>query len=173
MKVLAALFALAALLFSTGCTSRNEPVPAYLKTRFQTVPPQQATLLQKGIHKEQCVICGMDLPTFYRTNHAAATKEKKPRQYCSLHCLVHDNEINKTDLYDVKVVDVTTLKFIPAQSAFYVVGSHREATMSNFSKYAFAKRKDADLFVKEYGGYVMNFYDAYTIAMQDFTNEKR
>jgi len=113
----------------------------------------------------------MDLPTFYKTNHASISKENMVRQYCSLHCVVHDNEINRTDLYDLKVVDVTTLKFIPAQSAFYVVGSNREATMSNFSKYAFAKRKDADLFVKEYGGYVMNFYDAYTIAMQDFIQD--
>ncbi|MDD2452149.1 MAG: nitrous oxide reductase accessory protein NosL [Sulfurovum sp.] len=179
MKVLAALFALAALLFSPGCTSKkepipkNEPAPLYLKTRFQTVATEQAILLQKGTHKNQCVICGRDLPTFYRTNHAAATKKNRIRQYCSLHCLVHDNEISKTDLYDVKVVDAATLKFIPVQSAFYVVGSNREATMSNFSKYTFAKRKDADAFAKAYGGYVMNFYDAYAIAMQDFTDEKR
>ena len=173
MPFLAALFALAALLFSTGCTSRNEPAPVYLKTRFQTVPPEQAILLQKNTHKNRCVICGMDLPTFYRTNHAALTKKNKVHQYCSLHCVVHDNEINKTDLYDVKVVDATTLKFIPAQSAFYVVGSNREATMSNFSKYAFAQRKDADAFAQKYGGYVMNFYDAYTIAMQDFTEEEQ
>ncbi|MGC9351633.1 MAG: nitrous oxide reductase accessory protein NosL, partial [Sulfurovum sp.] len=55
-----------------------------------------------------------------------------------------------------------------AQSAYYVVGSMKEGTMTRFSKYAFAKREDADAFVKKYGGHVMNFYDAYTIAVQDF-----
>jgi len=155
----------------SACTETKEPIPLKTYTRFQSVPASQTILLQKGHHKESCVICGMDLPTFYKTNHASISKENMVRQYCSLHCVVHDNEINRTDLYDLKVVDVTTLKFIPAQSAFYVVGSNREATMSNFSKYAFAKRKDADLFVKEYGGYVMNFYDAYTIAMQDFIQD--
>ncbi|MBD3791460.1 MAG: nitrous oxide reductase accessory protein NosL [Campylobacterales bacterium] len=157
----------------SACTGTKEPIPPKTYTRFQSVPASQTILLQKGKHKESCVICGMDLSTFYRTNHAAISKENKIRQYCSLHCLVHDNEINKTNLYDVKVVDAATLKFIPAQSAFYVVGSNREATMSNFSKYAFAKRKDADAFAKAYGGYVMNFYDAYTIAMEDFMEEKQ
>jgi copper chaperone NosL len=153
----------------SGCTTRSEPAPKQTYTRFQSVPASQATLLQKGEQKTHCIVCGMHLPTFYKTNHAATTKEKQTRQYCSLHCVVHDNEINKIDLYDVKVVDVTTLRFISAQSAYYVVGSMIEGTMTRFSKYAFAKREDADAFAGKYGGHVMNFYDAYTIAMQDFT----
>ncbi|MGC9350642.1 MAG: nitrous oxide reductase accessory protein NosL, partial [Sulfurovum sp.] len=77
-----------------------------------------------------CIVCGMHLPTFYKTNHAATTKDNHIRQYCSLHCFVYDNEINEKDLYDVKVVDVTSLKFISAQSAYYVVGSMKEGTMT-------------------------------------------
>lgn len=150
---------------------KSEPSPAYLKTRFQSVPASQATLLQKGKQREHCVVCGMHLPTFYKTNHAATTKTDHIRQYCSLHCLVHDSEHNRSDLYSVQVVDVTTLKFISAQSAYYVVGSMKEGTMTRFSKYAFAKRADADAFVETYGGHVMNFYDAYTIAVQDFIQE--
>ena len=44
-------------------------------------------------------------------------------------------------------------------------------TMTRYSKYAFAKRKDADAFAKKHGGHVMNFYDAYTVAIQDFEEE--
>lgn len=155
-------------LLTGGCTTKSEPAPQKTYTPFQSVPVSQAILLQKGEQKEYCIVCGMHLPTFYKTNHAATTKDNHIRQYCSLHCFVYDNEINEKDLYDVKVVDVTSLKFISAQSAYYVVGSMKEGTMTRFSKYAFAKREDADAFVKKYGGHVMNFYDAYTIAVQDF-----
>ncbi|UFH59126.1 nitrous oxide reductase accessory protein NosL [Sulfurovum mangrovi] len=169
MKTIYAVLTFLGTLLIIGCSTKSEPVPPNTYTRFQSVPSSQATLLQKGKHKAHCIVCGMHLPTFYKTNHAATTKERQTRQYCSLHCFVHDNEMNTIDLYDVKVIDVTTLKFISAQSAYYVVGSMKEGTMTRFSKYAFAKRKDADAFVQKYGGHVMNFYDAYTISMQDFT----
>ncbi|MDM5272465.1 nitrous oxide reductase accessory protein NosL [Sulfurovum sp. zt1-1] len=173
MKIIYIILALLGIFLFNACTGTvQQQTPQKTYTRFQSVPLSQAILLQHGNKKEDCIICGMHLPTFYKTNHAATTKDHQIRQYCSLHCVVHDNEINKTDLYDVKVVDVTTLKFISAQSAYYVVGSMREGTMSHFSKYAFAKRKNADAFVKKYGGHVMNFYDAYTIAMQDFMTEE-
>ena len=167
------LFALSLLLILTGCApSGKEPSPASLLTPFQSVPSDKCQLLQKGSHRDSCAVCGMHLPTYCKTNHAAVTKEKNARQYCSLHCLVYDNEIERTDLYDVKVVDTVSLRFIPAQSAFYVVGSRMPGTMTRFSKYAFAKRADADAFVRQYEGHVMNFYDAYTVAMEDFMEEE-
>lgn len=172
MKSIYILLPILGALLLGGCTGTVKPTPKKSYTRFQSVPASQVTLLQKGTHQQECIVCGMDLPTFYKTNHAATTKEKHIRQYCSLHCVVHDNEINKIDLYDLKVVDITSLKFISAQSAYYVVGSMQEGTMTRFSKYAFAKRKDANAFVQKYGGHVMNFYDAYTIAMQDFMEEE-
>lgn len=172
MRIFLYFFSLLSLFFFIGCTTKPEPTPKKTYTRFQSIPASQTSLLQNSKHKEDCIVCGMHLPTFYKTNHAATTKDNHIRQYCSLHCVVHDNEINKIDLYDVKVVDVTTLKFISAQSAYYVVGSMKEGTMTRFSKYAFAKRKDADAFVEKYGGHVMNFYDAYTVAMQDFMEEE-
>lgn len=168
MRISLTIFILLASFFLGGCATRSEPAPTDLQARFQSVPSSQAILLQKGAHKESCDVCGMHLPTFYKTNHAAKTKTHKIKQYCSLHCVVHDNELNKTDLYDIKAVDVATLKFIPAQSAYYVVGSHKPGTMSHISKYAFAKRADADAFARQYGGNIMNFYDAYTVSMQDF-----
>lgn len=155
--------------FLNGCAnvSSSNP-PLHITPKFQTVAATNAMILQKGQSKTSCVVCGMHLPDFYKTNHASVQKDGTVRQYCSLHCLVYDNEINKIDLYDVKVVDTATLKFIEAQSAFYVVGSNKPATMSHISKYAFEKRSDADAFAKLYGGNVMNFYDAYTVTMKDF-----
>ena len=154
---------LIALLF-VGYT---DSVAASDQARFQTVSAKQAILVQKGKNKKSCVICGMNLQTFYKTSHAAETKKGTKRQYCSLHCVVHDNEINKTDLVNLKVVDTNSLKFISVYKAFYVVGSSKPATMSRTSKYAFSKKSKAKAFAKKFGGKVLNFNDTYTASMKD------
>jgi hypothetical protein len=160
-----------ALLF-TGCANSATTVKSDInRVRFQSVTPQEAVLLQKGKDKTSCAICGMNLPTFYKTNHAADTKFGT-RQYCSLHCVVHDNELNKTDLKNLRVVDTNSLKFIPALDAYYVVGSKKPATMSHISKYAFTNKSEAEIFAKKFGGKVMKFYDAYDVATKDFTGKR-
>ena len=90
------------------------------QARFQTVSAKQVKLVQKGKNKKSCVICGMNLQTSFKTNYAAETKKGTKKQYCSIHCVVHDNEINKTDLLNLKAVDANSLKFIRADKAFYV-----------------------------------------------------
>jgi nitrous oxide reductase accessory protein NosL len=155
--------------FFAGCVQSTPSATAKMnRSKFQTVPVQQAMLLQKS---DSCAICGMHLPTFYKTNHAADTKDGI-KQYCSLHCVVKDNEFNKTDLKNLKVVDTDSLKFISALDAFYVVGSKKSGTMSMVSKYAFSTKAKAEAFAKEFGGKVMKFYDAYKEATKDFTNKR-
>ena len=151
-----------------GCAEDASIVKSTVnKTRFQTVSVDKAILLQTGKEKASCAICGMHLPTFYKTNHAADTKSGI-KQYCSLHCVVKDNEINKTDLSNLRVVDTNSLKMISALEAYYVVGSSKPATMSHVSKYAFAKKSEAEEFAKSFGGKLMKFYDAYDVAKRDF-----
>ncbi len=159
------------LLFTACANSASSVKSNTSKARFQSVSIEQATLLQKGKDQTSCVICGMNLATFYKTSHAADTKHGT-RQYCSIHCVVEDNELNKTDLKNLRVVDVNNLKFISALDAFYVVGSKKPATMSRTSKYAFTKKSEAESFAKEFGGKVMKFYDAYDIATKDFTGRR-
>jgi len=137
---------------------------------FQTVSSSEATLVQTGKTKKFCPICGMTLPMFYKTNHSAAHKDNV-KQYCSIHCVVEDKEINKSDLKNIKVVDVASLKFIAADSATYVVGAKKKGTMSMISKYAFAKKSDAQMFAKEFGGKITDFNGAFTEAKKDFPKD--
>ncbi len=167
MKSITLLASIVSALLFVGCTDSSTATPKSSKARFQTVPAGQAILVQKGESKESCVICGMNLPTFYKTSHAAETKTGTKRQYCSIHCVVEDNEINKTDLVNLKVVDTNSLKFISVYKAFYVVGSSKPGTMTRTSKYAFGKKSEAEAFAKEFGGKVMNFNDTYTASMKD------
>ncbi len=168
MKKITLVSALLTALLLVGCTDSSTATPKSSKAMFQSVPSGQATLLQTGKDKKDCPICGMYLEKYYKTNHAGETKDGT-KQYCSLHCVVDDNERKKTDIKDLKVVDANSLKFISAHKAHYVVGSSKPGTMSRTSKYAFAKKSDAEAFAKNFGGKVMQLDGAYTSAMKDFS----
>ncbi len=138
---------------------------------FQTVSKGEATLLQEGKAKPFCPECGMTLPMFYKTNHAA-TVDGKVKQYCSIHCIVEDTQ-KGSKLTDVKVVDVTSLKFISVEKATYVVGSAKKGTMTMVSKYAFANKADAEAFAKTNGGEVVDYKGAYKAAESDFAKDSK
>ncbi|HCZ17980.1 nitrous oxide reductase accessory protein NosL [Wolinella succinogenes] len=143
---------------------------------FQSVSKEEATLLQKGPEAQYCPNCGMDLVKFYKTNHAVKLKDGEVRQYCSLHCLIEEQGSgylkDKQGLIDqILVVDVESLKFIPAQEAFYVVGSQKPGTMTMTSQYAFKNRTKAEAFAKENGGEVMDYKSAYAVGEAEFAKD--
>jgi nitrous oxide reductase accessory protein NosL len=173
MMLKIALFTLSLMILS-GCSSAPKPTPV-AKAKppvvkhykmFQTVSKDEATLLQKGENREHCYICGMHLVKFYKTSHAA-NEGDVTHQYCSLHCLT-DHLRKGAELENPKVVDVKSLKFIPVQEAYYVVGSSKPATMSRVSKYAFESLEDAKAFQKIYGGKIVDFRSAWELAKKDF-----
>ncbi len=156
-KIVLALVALV-MVSSNGLAEEMKAMTGKkMPTRFQAVSMDKAEILQEGDAKMYCPRCGMTLPMFYKTNHAAHN-DGKSEQYCSIHCLAETME-NSGKVTDLKVVDTTTLKFIDATKASYVFGSSKAGTMSMTSKYAFAKKSDAEAFAKEFGGKVMNFDD--------------
>ena len=134
---------------------------------FQTVPKEEATLVQSGEQKMHCARCGMNLVKFYKTSHTAKDSHNHQYQYCSIHCL-EDHLKSGAKLKDIKVVDTDSLKLIDATSALYVVGSDVHGTMSRVSKYAFDTKKDAQAFVKKHGGKIMSFNEALEVAQKDF-----
>ena len=179
-KILITLLALGALLTVSnaemkcaagkcGAAMKSSEKPKTMTKMFQAVPKGQATILQKGDAKIFCPECGMTLPMFYKTNHVA-TIDGKVKQYCSIHCVVEDMK-KGSKLKDIKVVDVNSLKFIPADKAFYVVGSSKKGTMTMVSKYAFASKVNAEAFAKEYGGKVLDFKGALKAAEADFDKD--
>jgi len=154
-----------------GSAMKSEAKPKKMMKMFQAVPAEKATLLQEGKAKAFCPECGMTLPMFYKTNHAA-TVDGKVKQYCSIHCVVEDTK-KGSKLTDIKVVDVTSLKFIAVDKAFYVVGSAKKGTMTMVSKYAFASKADAQAFAKANGGEVVDYKGAYKAAEGDFDKDSK
>jgi len=173
-KLLLILVALSTSIFamSDPAGDPKEVKKPMMMKMFQSVDPSKAQILQDGKNKMFCPLCGMTLPMFYKTNHAA-THKGHTKQYCSIHCLANDKLSNKAQLSDIKVVDGTSLKFIDATKAFYVVGSSKKGTMSMLSKYAFGTKEAADTFAKEFGGEVKNFQETLKIATDGLekTNE--
>lgn len=150
--------------FLVGCGVQTDSVAK--PSMFQSVTQKEALLLQDGKEKESCPRCGMNLPKYYKTNHSASL-DGKTYQYCSIHCL-QDHLYDGVSLKNPLVVDVATLKFIDATKAYYVVGSSVKGTMSRVSKYAFATKERAELFQKENGGEIIDFYQALEVAKKDF-----
>jgi nitrous oxide reductase accessory protein NosL len=173
-KMLKLLLSALIMIGLLGCSSKVPKNTTKAKKQmwmFQSVPMKEVILLQEGDEKNFCPNCGMTLAMFYKTNHAA-TVDGKVKQYCSLHCLAQDIMQGK-ELQDIKVVDVTTLKFIPVEKATYIVGSNKKGTMSPISKYAFAIQNDAGEFMVQYGGEMMGFTEALTRAKEDFSPQMR
>ena len=167
---LLSVVAMGALLF-VGC-AENTPTKEGAKkmpTRFQSVKMSEAQLLQEGQQKMFCPSCGMNLPMFYKTNHSADV-DGKTHQFCSIHCLAETMSKGKK-VEHIQVVDNSSLKFIDASKAWYVVGSQKAGTMSKVSKYAFATKEDAQKFAKANSGKVMNFNATLALVKKSLTKE--
>lgn len=167
------LSALIMIALFSGCSAKEKPTQKMGKQSwmFQSAPMNEVTLLQEGTEKNYCPNCGMTLPMFYKSNHAA-TVDGKVKQYCSIHCVAEDIMQGK-NVQNIKVVDVTSLKFVDATQATYVVGSDKKGTMTGISKYAFASQSDAGDFVQAHGGEMKWFDEALQIAQKDFSPEAK
>ncbi|MBL0686989.1 MAG: nitrous oxide reductase accessory protein NosL [Sulfurospirillum sp.] len=123
---------------------------------YRAVSTQKAIIIQSEKSSKFCNVCGMTLPLFYKTNHAAKV-DGHVNQYCSIHCM-HEEALTKSkSVVEPQVVDNNTLAFIKSEDAFYVVGSSKPATMSMVSKYAFGTKETAKTFATEFGGKVMTY----------------
>ncbi|MEA3499060.1 MAG: nitrous oxide reductase accessory protein NosL [Campylobacterota bacterium] len=162
-KLLLSILTVAALVINVQAGENKDGSKGMKNPR--AVPMNQATILQDGKNKKYCPICGMTLPMFYKTNHAAKHNEKN-HQYCSIVCAVEDSLMNNKKLTDFKVVDNTTLKFIDSKDAYFVVGSKMPGTMSVVSKYAFGTKEAANKLVAKKGGKVMKFDELYTLVVK-------
>lgn len=168
MKKLLTIVLALALGFTLLNASESKGKP---KMAYQAVPMDKASLVQEGKEKMYCPICGMTLPMFYKTNHAA-NHEGTQKQYCSIHCMIEDMELNGAKLSDMRVVDNSSLKLISVNDATYVVGSSKPGTMTMVSKYAFASADDAKAFQAANGGEIKTFDEVVAMVKKGLEKEK-
>ena len=137
-------------------------VPTLNASSFSKKATLEPLLVNQRAHKNSCVNCGMSLKMFYKTSHIATFADGSKKQYCSIACLSSD--MKKGDVVSVEVVDAKTEKIIDAKKAFYVIDSDVRGTMAKRSKLAFASKQDAEMFIKEHGGKIIDFQQALKAA---------
>lgn len=142
-----------------------------LASEFSKVASAEPMLIQKTEEKLYCPICGMNLKMFYKTSHGVELKEGLAKQYCSIRCLAYDWQAIETKVAKILVTDVTSETLIDAKKAFYVIGSNVQGTMSMVSKLAFLKEADAQAFVKEQKGEIVDFDTAFAHAKTSLEND--
>lgn len=135
---------------------------------------KDGTIIQQGKAKAWCNVCGMNLKMFYRTNHAVELGDGTKKQYCSLHCLVHDFPALKSNIKHLYAVDAKTGKLIDATKAHYVIGSKIKGTMSRVSKLAFKNKPDAEAFAKQYKGKkIAGFDETFKLAQSHLAADEK
>ena len=137
-------------------------VPTLNASSFSKKATLEPVLVNHGEHKNSCVNCGMSLKMFYKTSHIATFADGSKKQYCSIACLSSDLKEHKAT--KIEVVDAHTQKVIDAKKAYYVIDSDVKGTMSRRSKLAFATHQDAEAFMKEHGGKIIDFQQALKAA---------
>lgn len=109
------------------------------------------------IAKGKCPNCGMVLNMWARTRHSFTLSEGQ-FETCSIRCMADMGKKAGEKPKDVKVaIYLKPKKMVPADDAFYVVGSSAKGTMTMVSKAAFATGEEAQEFSTANGGTVMNY----------------
>jgi nitrous oxide reductase accessory protein NosL len=119
----------------------------------------------------QCPNCGMGRPMWARTWFTFENSEGKS-QACSFHCLGDVALKSGEDPKNVKVaLYLHPEKTVPAEQAFFVVGSQAKGTMTMKSKIALASKDEALKFAESCGGEVVDFRQALTLAKAAIAKE--
>jgi len=129
------------------------------------------TLSLAGVEKRWCPLCGMNLEMFRKTNVRYTFKDGTSQRYCSWHCAAIVYKKRKDDIVKVEVADFVTGKFIPADKAYYLVGSDLPGVMTVRSKKAFASLEEAKKFQKEHGGKIVRYPEVLEMAIEDLPKD--
>jgi nitrous oxide reductase accessory protein NosL len=115
----------------------------------------------------ECQLCGMDRSVFNYSRAIVTFEDGSSTATCSINCAyeaVTRNQAKK--IRNIQVADYATKKLIDAKKAAWVVGGKKRGVMSSIAKWAFSKKKDAENYVKEFGGKVTGFDEAWKASAQ-------
>jgi nitrous oxide reductase accessory protein NosL len=82
------------------------------------------------------------------------------------------NNIDKTPK-SIKVGDFDSKELIDAEKAYWVLGGEKPGVMSKRGKWAFAKKEDAEAFMKKNGGSAADFEAAMKAAYEDMYGDTK
>ena len=124
--------------------------------------------------QRSCKYCGMDREKFDFSRMLIEYDDGTTAAFCSIHCAAVDlsTTIDKAPKA-IKVGDHNTKDLIDAETAYWVAGGKKPGVMSKRGKWAFAKKEDAEAFLKANEGSLVAFEDAMKMAYEDMYEDTK
>jgi len=121
-----------------------------------------------------CKYCGMDREKFAHSRMLVEYDDGSKMGTCSIHCLAVDlaNNLDKTPK-SIMVGDYNTKELIDAEKAYWVIGGDKQGVMTMRAKWAFAKKGDAEAFIKENKGKLATFDEAMKATYEDMYKDTK
>ena len=121
-----------------------------------------------------CIYCGMDRAKFAHSRMYVEFDDGSTLGTCSLHCTAIDLAVNidKTPA-TIQVGDFQTKALIDAETATWVLGGDKMGVMTKRAKWAFANQSDAEAFIQQHGGEVVDFEAAIKAAYADMYQDTK
>lgn len=125
------------------------------------------------LHKS-CKYCGMDRGSFDFSRMLINYDDGTSVAVCSIHCAAVDlaNNIDKSPK-SIAVGDFNTKELIDAEKALWILGGSKPGVMSKRGKWAFAKKDDAEGFMKSNGGNMADFEVVMKAAYEDMYSDTK
>lgn len=121
-----------------------------------------------------CKYCGMDREKFGHSRMQVEYDDGSEAATCSLRCMAVDlaNSIDKAPK-TLKVGDYNTKELIDAEGAAWVLGGDKPGVMTARAKWAFARKEDAEAFLKANKGDLATFEDAASASYSDLYKDTK
>jgi nitrous oxide reductase accessory protein NosL len=124
-------------------------------------------------HKN-CKYCGMDREKFAHSRMLIEYEDGSSFGSCSIHCVALDlAQAFDKQSKDILVADYNKKNLIDAEKAYWVIGGKKPGVMTRVAKWAFADKKDAEVFIKENEGKLATFEDAMKASYEDMYNDTK
>lgn len=121
-----------------------------------------------------CKYCGMDRAKFAHSRMLANFADGTSVGTCSIHCFAVDLALNidKTPSM-IQVGDYKSKKLIDAERSYWVVGGSAMGVMTKRAKWAFEMKEDAEKFLADKGGKLVNFDEAMKASYEDMYDDTK
>ncbi len=132
----------------------------FLPVWAQTFPDQQ--------DHNVCQFCGMDRVKFGHSRMLVRYQDGGEVGTCSLHCMAleYGGSISRIPVA-LMVADYASGELIDAQKASWVLGGDRPGVMTARAKWAFSSPQDAEQFIAQHGGELIDFDAALKASYED------
>jgi nitrous oxide reductase accessory protein NosL len=115
---------------------------------------------------DSCKKCGMDRTKFAHSR-MVVTYTDGSTGTCSINCVVTDMKETKKEVKSFQVGDYNSKKLIDAKTAIWVIGGSKKGVMTPVAMWAFAEKKEAEVFIQKNGGTLATFDDALKAAEKE------